>query len=294
VRRRLALVTAVAGIALAATVAAGPAPASIPARGVTPQPEQAVENRAAVVVDTGSGIRYGCVRFTSDTISGREALERAAMDPVFQEFGGSLGGAVCALCGTGCPVGSCLTCASQVWAYWRQPAGSGGYSFSSVGVNNTVVRDGDVEGWVWGRSGPPPGITVENVCGPKEPPPTAPPLPVPGDPAAGPAAGGPAVPGDDGGATAGEADAIAGTGEASTAGDEAAAAAGGEVGGKEKKDGDDERDADGELTAATSDDSGGGGPPASLLGFVALLAVLAGAALWFRHLRNRPGPAPSR
>ena len=299
--RRFSLATVAAGLALAATVAVGAEPAgstSVPP--AAPQPEQAVENRAAVVVDTGSGVRYGCVRFTSATISGRQALEQAAMDPVFQEFGGSLGGAVCSLCGTGCPVGSCLTCASQVWSYWRQAAGSGTYSFSSVGVSSTVVHDGDIEGWVWGRSGPPPGITVENVCGPKEPPPTAPPPPLPapgGDPAAGPTSGGASVPGGDAGTTTAEADAAGRGGKSSAAGDEAAAAegaAGGDGAAKDgkKKDDDNERDTDGELTAATSGDGGGGGgPPASLLGLLVLLAALVGAALWFRHARSRPAPS---
>jgi hypothetical protein len=288
----------VAGAALAVTVAVGPAPAHAPA----PRPQQAVEHRAAVVVDTGSGVQYGCVRFTADSISGREALERAAMDPVFQEYGGSLGSAVCALCGTGCPVGSCLTCASQVWSYWRAPAGSGGYTLSNLGVSSTVVRDGDIEGWVWGRSGPPPGVTVENVCGPAEPPP---------GPAPPPTAGGGGEPVIDSGpsATPEAADSGAGgpTGSRSGPGEERASpdgeTASAEPGSdgqaadpkKKKKNGEQgRRTNDEELAAATNDNGdGGGGPPASLLGLLALLVILAAAALWLRHLRTRPGPARS-
>jgi hypothetical protein len=299
VKRRFSLATVAAGLALAAAVAVGAEPAgSASVSAAAPRPQQSVENRAAVVVDTGSGVRYGCVRFSSDTISGKQALEQAAMDPVFQEFGGNLGSAVCSLCGTGCPVGSCLTCASQVWSYWRQGAGSGGYSFSSVGVSSTVVHDGDVEGWVWGRSGPPPGITVENVCGPKEPPPAPPPPPppAPGSPGADPTASGGATPGGDGTGAAPGADPAAHDSKPAAGGDEVAAEGGdgasadGKAGNKKKDDGN-ERNADGELTAATSDDSGGGGgPPASLLGLLALLAVLGGAAYWFHRTRNRPAP----
>jgi hypothetical protein len=301
--RRIALSSLVAGAALAVsvTVAAGPAPGRAPA----PRPQQAVEHRAAVVVDTGSGVQYGCVRFTADSISGREALERAAMDPVFQEFGGDLGSAVCELCGTGCPVGSCLTCQSEVWSYWRAPAG-GDYALSSLGVSNTEVRDGDIEGWVWGRGGPPPGVTVENVCGPAPPSPgtTPPPGPGPGPgPTPPPTGGGEPVVGSGSGGTGGAAgtgtggskgsSSAAGKDEASADGETAAAESGSGLKlprvGKVKRD--EGRTNDQELTAAAYTDGGGsGGPPASLLGFLALVVFLGSAALWIGHRRNHPGP----
>jgi hypothetical protein len=289
--RRLAFCALVVGAAAVASGLAAPAP---PSAGTPPaRPEQAVEHRAAVVVDTGSGVRYGCVRFTAESISAKQALEQAAMDPVFQEFGGNLGSAVCSLCGTGCPVGSCLTCAAQVWSYWRQPAGSGGFTLSGAGVSNVAVRDGDIEGWVWGRTGPPPGITVENVCGSAPVPPAPPPAPdgdptalVPADP--GPPAGSEGATDGIGGAPADPGTASAGAGDPAAAGEDAAAAAR-KAG---KKTGDRKEPRKEELTAAATADEGGGGggPPASLLGLLALLVALAGAAVWIRHVRSRPAP----
>lgn len=125
------------------------------------------ENRVAVVVDTGTEVKSVCVRFREESISGVEALARAAVDPVFRAFPGK-GAAVCSLCGTGCPADdSCLTCDSQgrFWSYSRAAGGAPGLRPSGVGASSTTVRDGDVEGWRWGLGGSPPFATVAQVCG---------------------------------------------------------------------------------------------------------------------------------
>lgn len=153
-----------------------------------PLPAAAVERRAAVVVHTGDVVKTACVRFTEESISGKEALERAQMDPVFRAYSGQ-GTAVCALCGKGCPADeSCLTCGgNNYWSYHRARAGSGAYSPSAAGVSSTRVRDGDVEGWQWGPGTPPPYYTVEQLCPPAAQPnsdaspPGADPAPIPPD-----------------------------------------------------------------------------------------------------------------
>ena len=44
------------------------------------------EHRAVVIVDTGTQVRRVCVRFTEESITGRDALIRAGVDPEAPEF----------------------------------------------------------------------------------------------------------------------------------------------------------------------------------------------------------------
>lgn len=160
-RARLLGAVAFTGALLAATTATTGAATPAHAR-----PHQAADHRAAVIIDTGAGVKKICIHFAEASISGLEALQRANATPVVQTFGG-IGGAVCALCGRGCPAGNtCLTCgAPNFWAYFRAPAGASGFVYSRVGANSTTVHDGDVEGWRWGTGAPPGYIAVAQVCG---------------------------------------------------------------------------------------------------------------------------------
>lgn len=127
--------------------------------------------RAVVVVDLGSlggGVQTRVIEF-SGTVSGLEALQLAGASPSTITYG-PLGQAVCQLFGAGdqpvpgqCPGG---------WVYFRAPAGAGGWSQSSLGASNTVVHDGDVEGWRYG-GGTPPFPSFCSVAG-CAPPPTTP------------------------------------------------------------------------------------------------------------------------
>lgn len=180
-----AAVAVVIGLILTGTI--GPGESSAEAGG---------QNRAVVVVDTGSSVRAACVLFSEDSISGAEALQRAGMDPVLQGYSG-LGSGVCALNGVGCPSdGNCFTCqAPNYWQYWR--SSGGGFTYSNSGASGTQVRDGSVEGWSWGsQASPPPFQSVDAVCGAEEPPPTSPPATPP------PASGGTGT-GDGGGSSGG-------------------------------------------------------------------------------------------
>lgn len=183
--RAMARLAAAAVSCAAALVAAGPSAAPAVAKA-------AVEHRAAVLIDTGAEVKRVCVRFSEESITGIEALTRAAADPVVRAFPGK-GAAVCSLCGTGCPGDeSCLTCdgGGRFWSYSRAPAGTDGLRTSGVGASSTTVRDGDVEGWRWGRGATPPFASVAEVCGDVAPPsPAAPPAssPAPATTLAGPA-----------------------------------------------------------------------------------------------------------
>jgi hypothetical protein len=123
-----------------------------------------------VVVDTGATVKHVCIRFSADSISGREALDLAnqvdpSLQPLYRDYGG-LGAAVCSLCGTGNPQSDCLGQQSgKYWAYNRAPSGTTKFAPSSIGLSSTQVRDGDVEGWHWGAGGSPPYASVDQVCG---------------------------------------------------------------------------------------------------------------------------------
>lgn len=152
-------------------------------------------HRAAVVVDTGSGVVTRCVTFAEDAITGLAALERAGLDPVVRAFSGQ-GGGVCGLNGVGCPAdSSCLTCqAPNYWAYYRADGGAGGFTYSSAGAGSTSVTDGDVEAWRWGSGAAPGYRSFDSVC-PLQPPPTTTTTSAPSPPAG----GGGTVGGGDGG-----------------------------------------------------------------------------------------------
>lgn len=122
-------------------------------------------SQAAVIVQTDTEVKKVCVRFIEDSLSGKELLDRAGVDPVYRYY--AEGTAVCALCGKGCPADeSCLTCGgSKFWAYNRAPNGTGKFTSSGRGASNTRVHNGDVEGWRWGSGAPPEYSSVETICG---------------------------------------------------------------------------------------------------------------------------------
>ena len=126
----------------------------------------AAANHAALIVDTGSGSAHTyCVGFDGDSISGKDVLDLAHMDPppVYRPYGGN-GVAVCQLLGVGRDADHCLEAGAN-WAYYRGAAGASGFTYSNAGASSTVVHDGDVEGWVWETApAPPPFRPASQVC----------------------------------------------------------------------------------------------------------------------------------
>ena len=135
-------------------------------------------HRAGLIVVHGDGsIASACVAFSEEEISGAELLRRSGLAVTLGAYSG-LGYGVCAIDGEGCPAGhDCFCqCRSSPCAYWvyshRQPDGS--WSVSGAGASSWKVRDGDVDGWVWGDgSDAPPSVTFDQVCPPDEDPPVA-------------------------------------------------------------------------------------------------------------------------
>lgn len=135
-------------------------------------PSRAIdENRVAVVVDFGNGqIATKCVSFAEVSITGFEALQRSGL-PVETDFQTG-GAAVCRIDGKGCPSDDCFCeCRGggecKYWSYWHFENGS--WNYSVAGSSIYQVRDGAVDGWVWGlgsitQASPPPAIPFQEVC----------------------------------------------------------------------------------------------------------------------------------
>lgn len=138
------------------------------------QPAGAQEtNHAGLVVVGGDGtVDRRCVAFAEESISGYDLIVRAGFEVVSEQA--AMGATVCALDGEGCafPREACF-CQCQgrectYWSYWQQDDG-GVWRYSGAGAGNNRVRDGAVEGWVWGpgsvsEAPAPPEATFAELC----------------------------------------------------------------------------------------------------------------------------------
>lgn len=120
------------------------------------------EHRAVVVIDTGSEVERVCISFDGE-ISGRDALSLAGADPDIRQFAG-LGSFVCRMRGVGPAPGSDCPGAGSYWAYSRAAAGTREMKASELGIDQTKVADGDVEGWRFGTGDPPEWADPAEVC----------------------------------------------------------------------------------------------------------------------------------
>jgi hypothetical protein len=126
---------------------------------------------AALVIDTGAGVRSFCVALDATTVSGIHLIELAgAQDHLSYGFG-SGGQAVCRLAGVGPQGDDCFADYPQYWGYWHGD-GQGGWTWSPSGAASARVGDGALDGWVWGSgdSGAthpkPPPTAIDDVCVP--------------------------------------------------------------------------------------------------------------------------------
>jgi hypothetical protein len=133
------------------------------------QAQQPDPHRAGLVVVHGDGSTIStCVTFSEESISGAELLLRSGMGVTLGAYGG-LGYGVCAIGGEGCPAGQDCFCECRgspcaYWVYSHQSSG-GSWAISGVGASGWQVRDGDVDGWVWGDgSAAPPAVAFEEIC----------------------------------------------------------------------------------------------------------------------------------
>jgi hypothetical protein len=274
--------------------------------GVVPDAASAASpHHAAVIVDTGGTVKRVVVTFGEDSITGLDALQRAGTNPVVYQFGGQ-GGAVCRLLGVGRDAGpNCLGGAdgdARYWAYFRAPAGTSSFKYSSVGAGSARVHDGDVEGWKFGTGAAPQYVSLASLLPPPPPPPTPSPATAPAATAA-PGGGANGAPGSVASERTGPPASATGPGPASSAttlpvtggkgttastragGAKAARAgtkAGGEQAAAQSRD-DDGKDVDTALASSDSGGGGGGGFPWSLVLFAALLVAIAAAIVFVRR-----------
>jgi hypothetical protein len=163
--RRIAVLVGAVSLTLVAALGSGV--------GAGPVAAASADHHAAVIVSANGTVVRRLVTFTTDSVSGLEALRSAGFDPVVYGFTG-LGAAVCAIPVppqgpvVGCPAdNSCLTCASpNFWAYFEAGSGSSTFQMSRAGASSTRVHDGDVEGWKWGSGDAPPYSSVASLMGP--------------------------------------------------------------------------------------------------------------------------------
>jgi hypothetical protein len=125
-------------------------------------------NQAGLVVRFGDGsVVTRCVEFTETELSGYDLLHRSGLSIVAGQSSG-LGVTICKIEDQGCPADNCFcqcqgsTC--NYWTYWHLTGET--WSYSPVGASGYQVHSGDVEGWSWGQSLPPPVVPLEQICAP--------------------------------------------------------------------------------------------------------------------------------
>jgi hypothetical protein len=110
-----------------------------------------------------------CVELDGPDATGLDVLQQAGLGLIY-EPGSLVGSAVCKIGETGCdyPAEDCFCqCPGNpchYWTYWYAEGGE--WKLSSLGASNRAMRDGDVEGWVWGdgKTRPPAEILAQGIC----------------------------------------------------------------------------------------------------------------------------------
>jgi hypothetical protein len=139
--------------------------------------------RVGIVIEADGSVETHCVPFDGDNIKGMDALGMVA------EVQKGRSGEICKINSTGCPRDDCW-CECSVpneecvyWSYWHLKDGV--FKFSNVGAAY-VLRNGDVDGWKWGKQpqyggSPPPARSFDDICPrlPDTPTPTATDSPTP-------------------------------------------------------------------------------------------------------------------
>jgi len=129
---------------------------------------------AGLVVQNEGKVDTYCVALPDGGMNGEQLL--AAAGYRVESLKSSSGNTVCALNDVGCfaatDFNSCFCKSfppdSTYWAFFVMKSGT--WQYSSIAANRVAVRDGDVQGWKWGKGGPqsapaPVSVTFEQICG---------------------------------------------------------------------------------------------------------------------------------
>jgi hypothetical protein len=137
----------------------------------------ATDQRAALVVDTGTRARSYCVALGADDVSGTDLIRLAHAQYGLDYRLGYGGRAVCRLAGVGVDGGDCFGAFPEYWGYWHGDD-AGGWIWADGSAADWSVHPGDVEGWQWGTGqdgtthAMPPATNEEDVCPPLQPSPS--------------------------------------------------------------------------------------------------------------------------
>lgn len=112
-----------------------------------------------------------CVTLDGPEATGLDVLRHSGLDLIF-EAGGGMGTTICKIGETGCNYPGedcfcqCLGTPCQYWTYWFEAEGQ--WKYSPLGASQRIVKDGDVESWVWGSGSesPPIEVLAEDICSP--------------------------------------------------------------------------------------------------------------------------------
>ncbi len=127
--------------------------------------ELCVLNQAGLVINHFDGSRVvRVVDFYGETLTGFQLVEKSGFDLVSVQF--SFGPAVCAIDGEGHPSDNCFgdfSVGDPSWLLYDLNANDEWQS-SQVGVGDSIVYGGEVQGWLFGQFGEtPPPITSQEV-----------------------------------------------------------------------------------------------------------------------------------
>jgi hypothetical protein len=103
--------------------------------------------RGHVIVQSGERDLLARVITFTEPISGLRALELSGLKVITASF--AFGTVVCSIEGVGCPAENCFCGGNSFWknSYWDGNA----WQTYSVGVDQSTLHDGAVEGWRWGE-----------------------------------------------------------------------------------------------------------------------------------------------
>lgn len=120
-------------------------------------PRSAEGARGAVVIKKSNGeVKSACVDFEGESISGWKLLESSPFSPIAKN------GFIVEIDGEGGKDSSEMGDGEHFWSYWRL---SDNWIFQNAGATYTRVKDGDVEGWEFGKgSSSLPKIQFNDIC----------------------------------------------------------------------------------------------------------------------------------
>ncbi len=130
-----------------------------------------------LIVHSAGRVSQRCVEFTEDSIDGLVLLQRSGLD-LNVDATNSVGVAVCRIDNEGCAFPDqecfceCLGATCVYWSYWRLASG-GDWQYANMGASSGIVKDGDIDAWVWGAGTGAasllPPVSFDDICAPVAP-----------------------------------------------------------------------------------------------------------------------------